>query len=113
MNLLAEFRPPQQPRVHPQSEPSVPADRHLVHTSGAPLHVWWARGRRRSRQGARWRCWFVYVEYRLADGRSAYRQLELASDALDRPQLWQELAQLELPGICPRASREQLIGARL
>lgn len=38
------------------------------------------------------------LEYRLADGGSAYLQHELLFDAVDEPGIWQSLAQLPLPG---------------
>ncbi len=94
----------------PLSDLQPPPSRHLIHQSGCPLYVWWAVGKRRNADGERWHCWFVYLEYRQADGRSGYRQLQLPlSDSCD-PSLWQRLSQLDLTEACDAASRANLIG---
>lgn len=90
--------------------PSVsrPDDRLLPHSSGASVYVWWALGKRRNRAGARWKCWFVYIEYRRADGRSAYQQLELALDEALSADIWQRLSQQPLAGLCVEKTQRWL-----
>ena len=87
---------------------ALPPARHLVHSGGCPLYVWWALAKRRNRAGQQWLCYFVYLEYRLVSGASAYVQHELRLDKVDDA-IWRELAQLPIPGACALASREQLI----
>ncbi|RDE25262.1 hypothetical protein DV711_06845 [Motiliproteus coralliicola] len=91
-------------------QPSVsrPDDRLLQHQSGTSVYVWWALGKRRNRAGARWKCWFAYIEYRRADGRSAYRQLELALDKARDATIWQQLSQLALDGLCVEQTQRWL-----
>ena len=88
----------------------IPATRQLLHVIGCPLSVWWSPGRCRNRSGEHWRCWYVYLEYRDKSGASRYRQLQLPIEAADNPQIWQHLAQVELPGACLDKSRARLIG---
>ena len=94
----------------PDSLPNDTSVHHLIHHSGCPLHVWWAAGKRCNRDGERWQSWFVYLEYRLADGRSAYVQREYSTQQAMNPSIWLQLAQIELPGACVHSSRDNLIG---
>jgi hypothetical protein len=97
------------PAVEPSRFLDLPPSRHIVHVSGCPLYVWWSLGKQCNRSGQQWRCWFLYLEYRLANGASAYVELTLALDQADDDALWQRLEQLPLPGACPLASRRRLI----
>ncbi|MEH6825259.1 MAG: hypothetical protein V7629_15230 [Motiliproteus sp.] len=86
------------PAAEPDQPPLLPPARHLIHASGCPVYVWWAHGKRQNRAGRHWCCWFVYLEYRLANGDNAYVQQELGIDRVGDPELWQRLARTPLPG---------------
>ncbi|MEH6649902.1 MAG: hypothetical protein V7707_07765 [Motiliproteus sp.] len=94
----------------PDPFPNGASVHHLIHQSGCPLHVWWAAGRRCNRDGEHWQSWFVYLEYRQDDGRSAYVQREYSLLQVQNPEIWQLLAQVELPRACVQRSRNNLIG---
>lgn len=94
----------------PDSFPNDASAHHLIHRSGCPLHVWWAAGKRCNRDGDHWQSWFVYLEYRQADGRSAYVQREYSLQQALNPEIWQQLAQIELPRACADRSQDNLIG---
>ncbi|MEH6473393.1 MAG: hypothetical protein V7752_19350 [Halopseudomonas sp.] len=97
------------PVVEPQPALVPPAPRHLIHANGCPVYVWWVLGKRRNRTGQRWKCWFVYLEYRCADGSSEYVQMKLPLACSDDAEVWQQLSQVDLPGACVMASRARLI----
>jgi len=89
---------PQQPTVLPEL--------HLIHQHyQCPLYIWFAGGKRKDGRAVPHDTWYIHIEYRQADGSHGYHLLERRHQNTIDPALWQELTELELPGICPQQTR--------
>ena len=110
-NLYAdEFLPAQHNDATTPAEPKLPNAVHLLHAQyQCPLYIWFAQGKRKSRDGQLTPTVYIHVEYRRADGTPAWKLLQYAGTAVPEA-IWQQLTELELPGLCPQQTRANPIG---